>query len=96
MAFRPRFLDDLTGLAGTAFSAASGLREEVHTLIRSQISEVLFSLNLVRRDEFDAVQEMASRARLAQEQAEQRIKDMETRLDELEQTLTAPAEPPRH
>ena len=96
MAFRPRFLDDLTGLAGTAFSAASGLREEVHTLIRSQISEVLFSLNLVRRDEFDAVQEMASRARLAQEQAEQRIKDMEARLDELEQTLTAPAEPSRH
>ncbi|MCX5618303.1 accessory factor UbiK family protein [Bombella sp. TMW 2.2543] len=96
MAFRPRFLDDLTGLAGTAFSAASGLREEVHTLIHSQINEILFSLNLVRRDEFDAVQEMASRARLEQEQTEQRIKALEARLDELEQTLTAPTNPSQH
>ncbi|MCL1513986.1 MULTISPECIES: accessory factor UbiK family protein [Acetobacteraceae] len=90
MVSRPRFLDDLTGLAGTAFSAASGLREEVHTLIRSQINEMLFSLNLVRRDEFEAVQEMASRARAEQERTEQRLRELEARLDELEQALTAP------
>ncbi|CDG33493.1 hypothetical protein CO583_07585 [Parasaccharibacter sp. TMW2.1882] len=90
MVSRPRFLDDLTGLAGTAFSAASGLREEVHTLIRSQINEMLFSLNLVRRDEFEAVQEMASRTRAEQERTEQRLRELEARLDELEQALTAP------
>lgn len=90
MVSRPRFLDDLTGLAGTAFSAASGLREEIHTLIRSQINEMLFSLNLVRRDEFEAVQEMASRARAEQERTEQRLRELEARLDELEQALTAP------
>lgn len=90
MVSRPRFLDDLTSLAGTAFSAASGLREEVHTLIRSQINEMLFSLNLVRRDEFEAVQEMASRTRAEQERTEQRLRELEARLDELEQALTAP------
>lgn len=87
MVARPRFLDDLTGLAGTAFSAASGLREEIQTLIHSQINEILFSLNLVRRDEFDAVQEMASRARQEQEQTEQRLTMLEARLNELEQFL---------
>ncbi len=91
MVSRPRFLDDLTGFAGTAFSAASGLREEVHTLIRSQINEILFSLNLVRRDEFDAVQEMAARARAEQEQTTQRLQALEARLDELEQALTTPS-----
>ncbi|MCX8666748.1 accessory factor UbiK family protein [Acetobacteraceae bacterium B3987] len=91
MVSRPRFLDDLTGFAGTAFSAASGLREEVHTLIRSQINEILFSLNLVRRDEFDAVQEMAARARAEQEQTAERLQALEARLDELEQALTAPS-----
>lgn len=91
MADRPRFLDDLTGLAGNAFSAAHGAREEVHTLIRSRIDEVLYSLNLVRRDEFDAVQEMASRARLSQEKTEARVSELEARLNDLEQSLTEPS-----
>ncbi|MCX5619184.1 MULTISPECIES: accessory factor UbiK family protein [Bombella] len=91
MAIRPRFFDDIAGFAGTAFSAATGVREEIHTLIRSQINEILFSLHLVRRDEFEAVQEMASHARLAQEKAEHRLAALEARLDELEQSLTAPS-----
>lgn len=91
MADRPRFFDDLTGFAGTAFSAVTGAREEVHALIRSRVDEVLYSLNLVRRDEFEAVQEMASRARLAQERSESRLTELEDRLNDLEQTLTEPS-----
>lgn len=83
MAMRPRFFDDIAGFAGTAFSAAQGMREEVHSLMRSRIDEVLYSLDLVRRDEFDAVQEMASRARQTQTEIETRLARLEERLDHL-------------
>ncbi|MXV43684.1 accessory factor UbiK family protein [Saccharibacter sp. 17.LH.SD] len=91
MVERPRFFDDISGLAGAAFSAAHGAREEINSLIRSRLDEVLQTLNLVRRDEFEAVQEMASRARQGQEKMEARLTELETRLNDLEQSLTDPA-----
>ena len=84
---RPRFFDDLAGVAGGAFSALAGLREEAETMIRSRLDEAIRRLDLVRRDELEAVQEMAANARAGQEAAEARLGAMEARIATLELTL---------
>lgn len=96
MVDRPRIFDDLAGAAGTAFSAFSGIREEIHALIRSRIDEVLYSLNLVRREEFEVVQEMASRARQSQEEIENRLAHLENRIKNLEEKPARPVHSNHH
>ncbi|GAN52840.1 accessory factor UbiK family protein [Tanticharoenia sakaeratensis] len=84
MTDRPRFFDDIAGVAGGAYSALSGMREEVQAMIRSRIDETLASLEVVRREELDAVRELAARARMGQEAAEARIAALEIRVATLE------------
>ena len=85
MAQRPRFFEDLAGVAGGAISALSGLREEMEAMIRARTDETIRKLELVRRDELDAVTELAARARAGQEAAEARLLTIEARLVALEQ-----------
>lgn len=84
MSERPRFFDDLAGVAGGAFSALNGLREEVHAMVRGRVDEALAALDLVRREEVDVVREMAAQARMAQEAAEARLARLEERVATLE------------
>jgi BMFP domain-containing protein YqiC len=63
MTERPKFFDDLAGVAGGALSALSGLREEVTALVRARVDEAVRKLDLVRREEFEALSEVATRAR---------------------------------
>ncbi len=86
MAERPRFFDDLAGVAGGALSALAGLREETEAMVRARVDETIRKLELVRREELDAVAELAARARAGQEAAETRLATMEARLAKLEQT----------
>lgn len=81
---KPRFFDDLAGVAGGAFSALTGLREEINAIVRSRVDEVLTGLQVVRREEFEVVRELAARARIAQEEAERRIAALEARVEALE------------
>jgi BMFP domain-containing protein YqiC len=87
MAERPRFFDDLAGVAGGAISALAGLREETEAMIRARVDETIRRLELVRRDELDAVAELAARARAGQEAAEAALARMEARLAKLEEGL---------
>jgi len=89
MSDRPRFFDDLAGVAGGAISALAGLREEVEAIARARIDETIRKLDLVRRDEFDAMAEMAANARAGQEAAETRLIDALTRLTVLEARVAA-------
>jgi BMFP domain-containing protein YqiC len=84
MSDRPRFFDDLAGLAGGAVSALAGLREELESLVRARMDETIRRLDLVRREEFDALQELAGNARAGQEAAESRLAALEARLAALE------------
>jgi BMFP domain-containing protein YqiC len=70
MADRPKFFDDLAGVAGGAMSALAGVRDEAEVLVRARIDEAIRALDLVRRDELDAAVEMAANARAGQETAE--------------------------
>jgi BMFP domain-containing protein YqiC len=92
MTERPRFFDDLAGVAGGAFSALAGLREELESAVRAQMDEMIRRLDLVRREELEAVRELAANARAGQEAAEERIKALEARVAALE--TAGPASPP--
>ena len=80
MAERPRFFDDLAGVAGGAFSALAGMREEVESTVRARVDEVIRSLDLVKREDLEAVQEMAAAARTGQERAEVRLAALEAKV----------------
>ncbi|WP_158743263.1 accessory factor UbiK family protein [Acidisphaera sp. L21] len=84
MTERPRFFDDLAGVAGGAFSALTGLRDEAEATIRARLDEAIRKLDLVRREDFEAVEEMAAHARAGQEAAEARIAALEARVAALE------------
>ncbi|HTR18348.1 MAG TPA: accessory factor UbiK family protein [Acetobacteraceae bacterium] len=88
---KPRFFDDLAGVAGGAFSAFAGLREEAEALVRARVDETLRRLDLARREELDAVQDLAANARAAQEAAEARLATLEARVAVLEQALAGRA-----
>jgi hypothetical protein len=84
MSDRPRFFEDLAGVAGGAISALAGLREELEAGMRARVDDTIRKLELVRREELEAVTELAANARAAQESAESRIAALEARLAALE------------
>ena len=59
---------------------ASGMREEVGSLMRQRLARVLDDLDLVSREEFDAVKEMAAKARAEQEVLTARLAELEASL----------------
>ncbi|AQT04913.1 accessory factor UbiK family protein [Acetobacter persici] len=89
MSDKPRFFDDLAGVAGGALSALTGAKEELNAIVRSRVDEVLTSLQVVRREEFEVVRELAARARIGQEEAERRLTALEARVEALEQSSHA-------
>ena len=71
-------------MAGGALSALAGLREEVEALARARIDEAIRRLDLVKREELDALAELAANARAGQEAAEARLAALEARIAALE------------
>jgi BMFP domain-containing protein YqiC len=72
-----RFLDELAKLMTDAAGAAQGMRREVETLMRAQGERLLRDLDVVQREEFEAVKEMAAKAREENERLAQRIAQLE-------------------
>ncbi|MDP2732010.1 MAG: accessory factor UbiK family protein, partial [Hoeflea sp.] len=58
-----RLLDELAKLMTDAAGAAQGVRREVETGMRSQLERLINSMDLVKREEFEAVRDMAIKAR---------------------------------
>lgn len=58
-----RFFDELGKLITDAAGAADGVRKEIETVVRSQAERVLRDLDVVQREEFEAVKAMAQKAR---------------------------------
>ena len=88
-----RLFEDLARVAGGALGTLTGIRDEVETRLKEQFERVLARMNLVRREEFDAVQAMAAKARLAQEQLEARLAALEARLAAVETRAPRPVPP---
>ena len=80
-----RFLDDLAKVASGAFGSMSGVKHEVEMRIQQQLERLLGRMNLVSRDEFDAMKAVAQAAREAQIRLEARVLTLEARLAGAEQ-----------
>jgi BMFP domain-containing protein YqiC len=77
-----RFFDEMARLMNDAAGVAHGVRREFDTLFRSQAERVLRDLDVVQREEFEAVKEMARLAREENEALKARIDALEARLAE--------------
>jgi BMFP domain-containing protein YqiC len=75
-----RLLDDLARVATGALGAFTGMRDEVETRMKEQFERVLGRMNLVTREEYDAVKALAAKARSAQEALEKRVAALEAKL----------------
>jgi BMFP domain-containing protein YqiC len=75
-----RFFDDISRVASGAVGALSGMRGEIEARLRDQFERVLAGMDLVSREEFEAVKAMAAKAREEQELLRHRIEVLEARL----------------
>ncbi|TMJ58600.1 MAG: accessory factor UbiK family protein [Alphaproteobacteria bacterium] len=75
-----RFFDDMARVAGGAMGALSGVRGEIEARFRDQLERILAGMDLVSREEFEAVKAMAAKAREEQEILLRRIAELEGRL----------------
>ena len=72
-----RLLDDLARVATGALGVAAGMRGEIEARLRDQFERVLSRMELVTREEFDAVKAMAAKARAEQELLHERLAALE-------------------
>ena len=75
-----RFFDDIARMAGGAVDALSGVRGEVEARLRDQLARILAGMDLVGREEFEAVKAMAAKAREEQEVLLSRIAELESKI----------------
>lgn len=72
-----RIFDEFARLANDAAGVASGVRREVETMIRTQAERILRGMDVVTREEHEAVKEMAARARDENEKLAARVAALE-------------------
>jgi BMFP domain-containing protein YqiC len=78
-----KILDDLSRAATGALSAVTAIRQEVEGQMRLVLERWLQSQNLVAREEFEAVKEMASNARLENDRLAERLAALEGEINRL-------------
>ena len=71
------FLDGLARFFTDAAGAAQGVRNEIDTFVKQRLEKLIADMDFVPRDEFDAVKEMAAKARAENERLEARIAALE-------------------
>jgi BMFP domain-containing protein YqiC len=75
-----RILDEFAKLMTDAAGAAQGVRREVETAFRGQAERILNTMDVVQREEFDAVRDMAAKAREENAKLSARIEALEAKL----------------
>jgi BMFP domain-containing protein YqiC len=90
-----RMFDEMARLMGDAASVAQGVKREAETVFRSQMERFVNDLDLVKREEFDVVREMASKAAAENEKLKKRVAELEARLAGEAGSEPAPKKPRR-
>lgn len=75
-----RFFDEMARLMNDAAGVAEGVRREFQTLFQSQAERILRDMDVVTREEFEAVKEMAAKAREENERLAARLAEVEKKL----------------
>ena len=86
MAPRGRIFDDMAKLMTDAAGVAQGVRREAETAVKTQAERLLASMDVVSREEFEAVRDMAATARDENDALRKRLAALEAKL-----SATAPA-----
>jgi BMFP domain-containing protein YqiC len=88
-----RFFDEMARLMNDAAGAAQGVRREFETMFRTQAERILRELDVVRRDDFEAVKDLARIAREENEALKARVAALEVALGKSQTSSEAP--PPK-
>ena len=75
-----RLFDEFAKLMTDAAGAAQGVRKGVETMMRAQGERLVAGMDLVQREEFEAVKEMAAKARDENAELKERIAKLEAAL----------------
>ena len=75
-----KILDDVARVASGALGVASEMRGEIEGLLRQQLERLVNQMDLVSREEFEAVKAMAAKAREEQELLAERVAALEAKL----------------
>ncbi len=81
MRSKNRLFEDAARVAEGALGTMVGLRREVEAMVRAQFERMLVGMDLVKREEFEAVREMAANARAEQERLAERLAALEAARD---------------
>ena len=84
MQSQSKILDDMAKLASSALGVAAGMRSEVEARFREQLERLLTQMDLVPREEFDAMAAVAAAAREGQETLAAQVAALEQRMAALE------------
>ncbi len=88
---RSRFFDDLSKLMTDAAGLAEGARREVDTALRGQLERLLAGMDVVTREEFAALRDMAALARAENDRLRERVAALEAKLDSIATQSAPPA-----
>jgi BMFP domain-containing protein YqiC len=83
-----RFFDEIGRLMNDAAGAAQGVKREVDAVVRNQAEKILRDLDIVKREEFEAVKDMVRLAREENEILRARLVALEAKLG-----TASPAQP---
>jgi BMFP domain-containing protein YqiC len=75
-----RLMDEFAKLMNDAAGAAQGVKREVETAVRGQMERFLGEMDVVQREEFEAVREMAVKAREENDALRQKVEALEAQL----------------
>jgi BMFP domain-containing protein YqiC len=84
-----RIFDDIARVASGALNALGGVKDEIETRVRERIERLAAEMDLVTRDELDAVKAVAAKARAAQEDLEVKLAALEARMAAMESRPSA-------
>lgn len=78
---RGRIFDELSRFATDAVAMAQGVKREAETVARTQAERFLSGMDVVQREEFEAVRDMALKAREENDRLAARIAELEAKLE---------------
>lgn len=79
-----KLIDDFARVTTGMLGVAAGIRSEAEAMVKARLQELLAEMDLVAREEFDVVRDMAAKARDEQEALEARLTELRLRLEKLE------------
>ena len=80
MQTKGKLFDDVAKVANSAAGVFSGFKGEIESLVKDRIERMMVDMDLVTREEFEAVQKMAANARAEQDKLQTRLEALEAEL----------------